>query len=174
MNAKQLTWHARQWSRHAGILGLVGGALLLGALFIQRQEVVPFERDLLEREQKLEENQRSLRQPAATPASAVEQAALNPPESFTEFLRRASQIAGRNRLSVLQSEYKMVSEGGGHLVRYGLQFPANGRYPDVRGFIADLEKLPGVRVEAISMSRLQIGDELLSIQMQLSYLTEVR
>ncbi|TJZ78779.1 hypothetical protein [Chitiniphilus eburneus] len=174
MNANQLKWHARQWSRYAGLLGVVGVALLLGALLIYRQEVIPFERDLVDREQTLDKNLRALRQPAAVSASAVEDETLNPPDSFTAFLRQSAQLAGKNRLSVLQSEYRVVSEAEGHLVRYGVQFPANGRYADLRGFIDDLEKLPGVRVEAVSLSRLQVGDELLSIQLQLSYLTEVQ
>ncbi|GAA5783953.1 hypothetical protein GCM10007860_09000 [Chitiniphilus shinanonensis] len=175
MNANQLKWHARQWSRYAGLLGVVGIALLLGALMIYRQDVVPFERDLADREQTLERNLRALRQqPVAATASAVEDQSLNAPDSFTEFLRQSAQLAGKNRVSVLQSEYRVVTEAEGHLVRYGVQFPANGRYADLRGFIADLEKMPGVRVEAMSLSRLQIGDELLSIQLQLSYLTEVQ
>ncbi|WP_148716371.1 hypothetical protein [Chitinolyticbacter meiyuanensis] len=174
MNAQQLKWHARQWSRYAGLLGLVGLGLLVFAALVYTKDVKPFERDLTEREIKLDRDLAELKRAAVQPPSPIEQADLNPPDSFTTFLRDSAQIAGKHRLSVLQSEYKTVTEADGALVRYGVQFPANGRYPDLRDFIGAMEAQPGVRVEALSASRLQVGDELLTVQLQLSYLTEVR
>ncbi|HSC80304.1 MAG TPA: hypothetical protein VLC08_08120, partial [Chitinolyticbacter sp.] len=164
MNAQQLKWQARQWVRSAGLLGLVGLGLGAFALIVYTQDVRPFEHDLTERELKLTQDLASLKSAAATPAPAALSAELQTPDTFTAFLRQSAQIAGQHRLSVLQSEYKTVTEADGALVRYGVQFPANGRYPDLRDFIAAMEEQPGVRVEALSISRLQIGDELLTVQ----------
>ncbi|KAF0812920.1 hypothetical protein IGB42_02768 [Andreprevotia sp. IGB-42] len=173
MKQAQLMWGLRQWPRYTGLLGLVGVGLLLFALFVYQQKVKPIQRDLESREQVASEEAQRLARPAASDASSIALLTpLRPAESLTNFLRELAQLAEKNKINVQQTDYKSNAEGDNHLLRYGVQFPANGTYDDLRLFIADLEKIPGVRIETFSVARNQIADEQLSAQLQLSYLTE--
>ncbi|XZG71376.1 hypothetical protein ACTSKR_05810 [Chitinibacteraceae bacterium HSL-7] len=174
MNANQLQWGLRQELRRSGVLGLAGLALAGFAGLVYMQDVKPFERDLADREVALERNIDDLKRATVALQTVEPTSKLNTPDSFTTFLRDTEKMAGQNRIGILQSEYRVTNEAENALTRYGVLFPANGRYPDVRSFIVAIEQQPGVRVEAINLSRLQIADELLTVQLQLSYLTEER
>ncbi|KPC54448.1 hypothetical protein [Amantichitinum ursilacus] len=175
MNSARLLWWMRQWPRQAGLLGWVGLALMLAGWLIYRQQVVPVSQDLDRREIAIDSARHQLRLAAqASAAAAAAPAPLDTPDQFTDMLRQLTEMANAHHVAITQSEYKSVSEGDGHLMRFGIQFPAQGRYPDLRGLVADLQALPGVRVESLMFSRSQIGDDNLTAQLTLSYLTEVR
>ncbi|GHD66150.1 hypothetical protein [Jeongeupia chitinilytica] len=175
MKPQQLIWHLRKWPRYAGTLGWVGLALIGMAVVLLKQQVEPVEQDLDKRElavaTKREELRRVVR--ASDVASEAAYVRLRRDTSFTAFLGELSELAAKNGIGVVQSDYKSVTEGDGHLMRFGLQFPAGGTYPSLRAFMRELSAIPGVRIESVSMSRQQIGEEMLAIQLQLSYLTEV-
>ncbi|WP_035053064.1 hypothetical protein [Andreprevotia chitinilytica] len=173
MKQQQLLWLLRKWPRYTGILGFVGAALLVAAGLIWLQKVKPIEHDLDRREETVDAEAAKLAHPAASGASSL--AALAPLRhagSFTDFLRELAKLSQDHKLIVPQTDYKSSPEGAGHLLRYGVQFPATGSYADLRAFVADIEKIPGVRVETFSVGRTQIAEETLAAQIQLSYLTE--
>ncbi|AOY00213.1 hypothetical protein [Jeongeupia sp. USM3] len=175
MKIQQIVWHLRRWPRYAGTLGWAGLALIIMAVLLLKQQVEPVERDLDKRELAVSAKRGELRHTARASdvASAPAYVRLRPDTSFTAFLGELSELAAKHGIGVVQSDYKSVTEGDGHLMRYGLQFPAGGNYPSLRAFLHALGEIPGVRIESVSMSRHQIGDESLAIQLQLSYLTEV-
>ncbi|SMC16559.1 hypothetical protein SAMN02745857_00212 [Andreprevotia lacus DSM 23236] len=173
MKQEQLAWALRQWPRYTGILGLAGVVLLGIAAMSYQQKIKPVERDLQSREQSATEEQRRLNKPVASDASSI--AALTPirrADTLTQFLRELAELATKDKVVMLQTDYKSNAEGDNHLMRYGVQFPATGTYDAFRQFMTDLEKIPGVRIETFSVSRAQIADEQLTAQMQISYLTE--
>ncbi|MBM3116829.1 hypothetical protein [Jeongeupia naejangsanensis] len=175
MKTQQIVWHLRRWPRYAGTLGWVGLALIIMAALLLKQQVEPIERDLDKREVAVAAKRGELRQVARASEVASEAAyvRLRPDSSFTAFLGELSELATQHGIGVIQSDYKSLTEGDGHLMRFGLQFPASGNYPSLRAFMRALTAIPGVRIESVSMSRQQIGEEMLAIQLQLSYLTEV-
>jgi hypothetical protein len=182
MNAQrlmqQVIWYLRQWRQYAGILAIAGLALLLlaGALYIQKLQ--PIQKDLERRELGLLEAARKLQQSSssasatATASSVAER--LPQSNQFTAFLLKLNTLAEQKKIVLQQSDYKATSEVGGELLRYGLQFPANGLYPDIQQFITELEKIPGVRIETLNLSRPQISDAMLNVQIEMSYLSEVQ
>ncbi|WP_432719476.1 hypothetical protein R0381_000396 [Jeongeupia wiesaeckerbachi] len=175
MKTQQIVWHLRRWPRYAGTLGWVGLALIATAVLLLKQQVEPIERDLDKRELAVAAKRSEMRQVAhaSEVASDAAYVRLRPDSSFTTFLGELSELAAKHGIAVVQSDYKSVTEGDGHLMRFGLQFPAGGNYPSLRAFMRALSAVPGVRIESVSMSRQQIGEETLAIQLQLSYLTEV-
>ncbi|GGP27934.1 hypothetical protein [Silvimonas amylolytica] len=174
MKQAQVIWTLRQWPRYAGLLGWVGVALIVAGVLVYRQTVVPFNRDLDRREADVEDQAHRLRSNASAASATAGLQPLKTPDTFTGFLRQVSTLGDKHRIMISQSDYKSTAEADGHLVRYGVQFPAQGKYVDIRGLVQDLQALPGVRVETLVMTRGRIDDDLLSMQLQLSYLTEVR
>ncbi|QLI82566.1 hypothetical protein HZU75_14090 [Chitinibacter fontanus] len=173
MSKSQLLWYLRLIPQYAGILGLAGLALLGFALMIYLQDLKPYQADLLKREAELERKFRNLREPAAASSTQAELPKLNHDDTFTFFLRHLNDVAQKHQIMINQVDYKAQLEADGKLKRYSMQFPATGRYIQFRRFTTALEKTPGMRVEAVNMQRQTIGDDNLSIQIQLSYLTEV-
>ncbi|BCL76046.1 hypothetical protein JHS3_17820 [Jeongeupia sp. HS-3] len=175
MNMQQLSWHLRQWPRYAGTLGVVGLALIGMAVLLLKQQVEPIERDLDKREAAIATKQSEIRRTVRASEVASEPAyvKLRRDTSFTAFLAELTALATKNGIAIVQSDYKSVTEADGQLLRFGLQFPASGSYPSLRALMQALKAIPGVRVESVSMSRANIGEEMLAIQLQLSYLTEV-
>lgn len=171
-----IRWYLRQWRQYAGILALAGLGLLMLAGTLYLQKLRPLQKDLLRRDMALTEAAHKLKQMPASAASAASSVADRLPHSsqFTTFLLTLNQLAEQKHIVLQQSDYKASPEVNGELLRYSLQFPASGIYPDLQQFIAALEKMPGVRIENLNLSRPQISEQMLTIQMQLSYLSEVQ
>jgi hypothetical protein len=171
-------WYLHQWRQYTGILAIAGLVLMLfaGALYLQKLK--PLQKDLTLRESTLSEAARKLKI-ATTTASNAYQASnvaerLPKSSEFTAFLLKLNALAEQKHIELQQSDYKATPEINGELLRYSLQFPASGAYPDVQQFIAELEKMPGVRIENLSLTRQQIGEALLSLEVQMSYLSKVQ
>ncbi|WP_283150455.1 hypothetical protein [Silvimonas soli] len=174
MKQAQFIWTLRQWPKYAGVLGWVGLGLIVAGVLIYRQTVVPFNRDLDRREADVQDMARRLKSNAIAASTVAGLPPLKTPNTFTEFLRNVSLWGDKHHIAISQSDYKSSAEADGHLVRYGVQFPAQGRYVDIRALVEDLQAQPGVRVETLILTRGRIDEDMLFMQLQLSYLTEVR
>ena len=172
MTKAQLFWYLRLIPRYAGVLGIAGLGLIAFAFMIYTQELKPFQHDLAEREIALERKFQQLRVAPTASSSVAVLPKLNREDTFTFFLRKMNDLAGKNQVILSQVDYKTQPEADGRLQRYSMQFPATARYMQMRRFMTALEQVPGVRIEAINLQRQQIADEQLNIQIQLSYLTE--
>ncbi|MCB5196409.1 hypothetical protein [Deefgea salmonis] len=172
MTKAQLFWYLRLIPRYSGILGIAGLALLGFALLLYTQELKPYQRDLIDRENALAHRFQQLRVSAV--ASSVSDALpkLNRSDTFTFFLRALNALAAKNQIVITQVDYKNQFEADGKLQRYSLQFPANARYMQIRRFMLELQTIPGVRIETVNLQRQQISDDQVALQIQLSYLTE--
>ncbi|WP_373974929.1 hypothetical protein NT239_15045 [Chitinibacter sp. SCUT-21] len=173
MTKSQLLWYLRLIPKYSGILGLAGLALLGFAALLYFQDLKPYEADLANRESELERKFANLRVANVASEAQAQLPKLNHDDTFTFFLRRLNQVAEKNNIAIPQIDYKAQVEADGKLKRYSMQFPATARYIQYRRFSAALQQIPGVRIEAVNFQRQTIGEEQLSIQMQLSYLTEV-
>jgi len=176
-----LTWWLSRLPAQVGLYGAVGMVMLALALVSLFQRQMPLERDLDDREVELDEKERVLEMRAEELAAAPAEGgvpvvgnAVRADETYTTFVREGIRLATANRLRGSQIEYRTLSEAGGRLVRYGLQFPLTGTYPDMRNFIIQISGIPGVRVESTVFSRSQINETEVSAQVQLSYLTQVK
>lgn len=174
MTKAQIIWYLRLIPRYSGILGIAGIALLGFALMLYTQDLKPYQRDLLEREAVLEHKFQQLRVPIVANLESDALPKLNRSDTFTFFLRKLNELAARNKVVITQVDYKTLPEADGKLMRYSMQFPANANYLELRRFLLELQASPGVRVESLNLQRQQISDDKLAIQIQLSYLTEVR
>ncbi|WP_410497818.1 hypothetical protein [Chitinibacter sp. S2-10] len=173
MTKSHLLWYLRLIPKYAGVLGLAGLALLLFAWILYSQDLKPYQADLADREAELERKSRALRTPLMASSPEQQLPKLNQYDTFTFFLRRLNEIAKAHLIDINQVDYKSQIEADGKLKRYSMQFPATGRYIQFRRFTTALQQIPGVRVEAINLQRQAITEEQLTIQIQLSYLTEV-
>ncbi|MBE9610401.1 hypothetical protein [Chitinilyticum piscinae] len=176
MNKSQLQWYLRQLPRYGGLLALVGLGLLVLSGILYLQKLQPAQLSLQTRELDLERQFNRLRSmPVASAAApALGEMLLNQPETYTFFLRRLNHLNEQYRIVPVQMDYKTSLEQDGHFVRYSIQFGATTTYMQLDLWARTLEAIPGVRIESINLSRSQIGDEQLTAQIQLSYLTEVR
>ncbi|WP_028452362.1 hypothetical protein [Chitinilyticum aquatile] len=177
MNKAQLQWYLRQLPRYGGLLALIGLALLVLSGILYLQKLQPARLSLQTRELELERQFYRLRSmPVASSSASVPigEIRLNQPETYTFFLRRLNLLNEQYRITPAQMDYKTSIEQEGHFVRYSLQFGASLSYQQLHPWLGSMEAIPGVRIEAINLSRSQISEEQLTAQIQLSYLTEVR
>lgn len=176
MNKAQFQWYLRQLPRYGGLLALIGVALLILAGVLYLQKLQPARLSLQTRELELERQFQRLRSlpVASSPSVAIGEFRLNRPETYTFFLRRLNMLNDQYQINPTQMDYKTSVEQEGHFVRYSLQFGTSTSYAQLYLWLQNIEAIPGVRVEAINLSRTQIADEQLTAQIQLSYLTEVR
>ncbi|WP_028454219.1 hypothetical protein [Chitinilyticum litopenaei] len=176
INKAQFQWYLRQLPRYGGLLALIGLVLLglAGTLYLQKLE--PARKALQDREEEIRRKSAQLRTlvVSSKASAAIGEVPLNQPETYTFFLRRLNQLNESHQINPSQMDYKTALEQEGHFVRYSLQFGATGTYPKLRDWLDAVQGIPGVRVEVVNMSRSQIAEEQLSVQIQLSYLTEVR
>jgi len=174
MSKEQIFWYLRLIPKYSGILGIAGLALLGFALILYTQDLKPYLNDLNEREAALERKFQQLRNPVTPVSTSEALPKLNQSDTFTFFLRRLNDLAANNKVTITQVDYKSQPEADGKLMRYSMQFPANASYLQLRRFLLELQASPGVRIEALNLQRQQISDDRLAVQIQLSYLTEVR
>ncbi|MEJ8855443.1 hypothetical protein WKW79_12730 [Variovorax robiniae] len=176
----RLLWQMAKLPALTGLYGIVGIVMVVLALvsFFDKQR--PVERDLDAREIELAQKELDLARRAkelAEPPDAnapLPRSVVRTEETYTTFLRAGVRLAAQNHLKGTQIEYRTLSEAGGRLVRYGVQFPVVGTYPDLRNFVIQISQIPGVRIEHMEFTRTQIGDTEVSAQIQLSYLTQVK
>ena len=176
----KLVWQLSRLPGQTGLYGIVGLVMVVLALVSYFEKQRPVERDLdareielAKKESDLEARAKELAEPP-DPSAPLPRGAVRPEETYTTFLREGVRLAAENHLKGTQIEYRTLSEAAGRLVRYGLQFPVVGTYPDLRNFVIQISKIPGVRIERMEFTRTQIGDSEVSAQIQLSYLTEVK
>ena len=115
-------------------------------------------------------------------ASAQEQIAVagnteqggvaTPREQLTEFykyfpaeknapkwLEKLDEVAEQNGLSLNEGEYKVTQDKVGQLIRLRIAFPVQGKYPQIREFLASLSKeIPPIALENIQFGRNNIVD----------------
>lgn len=72
-------------------------------------------------------------------------------------------------MELSSSEYRLVNENDARLARYEMILPVNGRYPQIRAFMADaLEAVPAMAISAIAIKRESVTSEKLEARLEIN------
>jgi Pilus assembly protein, PilO len=75
------------------------------------------------------------------------------------WLDKLVKVAERNGLSLNEGEYKVTQDKVGQLMRYKIMLPVQGKYPQIRKFLASLpSEIPVVALENVQFERKNIVD----------------
>lgn len=91
-----------------------------------------------------------------------------PPESgFPDALAQLFDVAAAAGLSLDQGGYKVVREPAGRLVRYQIELPLHGTYPQLRSFLSALPRaLPACALEGVQFERRRVDQGLLDAKVR--------
>lgn len=168
----RLAWESRVALRRIGRIGLIGLLLLGVAGYVHFAEIRPLQHDLSRREAALPARYAAL---AAPPPPVIEEArdGHGAGLKFTHLLRDMDRIAQEHGVALSEVGYQQVDENEGKLRRYTLTVPFQATYPQMRAFLGEVRRRPGVRLEKLSMAREGIEQIQLEIGLELSYLIAV-
>ncbi|MBC7786766.1 MAG: hypothetical protein H7Z18_04765 [Methylophilaceae bacterium] len=172
LNWPVLQWQIKQFSKQIGLLGLVGLSLMLVSLSVYLFTTLPAQRQLESSILNLAEIKQSSRQltlkahqderdPVADMAEFY--AAFPKGASLSSSLRLIQQTALQQKLELNRGDYKLTlakpANANGEMVRYELlryevQLPVSGQYPQMRAFINGvMQKIPNLALSEIQMKR---------------------
>jgi hypothetical protein len=165
-----LAW-SRYYSTRLAWPGLLGFVLLLGAAAVQVAGVVP----MRQRNESLRLEGERLRERVAVQAEALPPidvhtlATLPNGDALIPLVASVHALAGRRQVSLEQGEYAWQADSGGHTGRYRMTFPARGRYPQLRGWAADvMAEWPALALDEFDVRRDTIGNENIEAQVRFS------
>ncbi|CAB3776254.1 hypothetical protein [Pararobbsia alpina] len=173
MNGARCRWLLRRWRQQIGWVGVAGLVVTVIATVSVVFGIAP-------REVALEDTLRTLmrepRQAAAGGASSASGAAsaiaadVPGPTTFTVLMRRNTALAAKHDIALRAIDFSTRAEAGGKLMRYSLQYTLEGGYAPIRDYLVELEQLPGVRIETLSLVRNPSDRRSTTVQVRLSYL----
>jgi hypothetical protein len=165
-------WELRRAQWRLGTFGLLAMLLLVGAAVIALVEIVPLRRDIAAREADLDARTARLTQPPP-PSPDLAVAPDSPEQRYFVFLHGLHAIAAKHGLTIPQITYQLAAQDkDSPLRRYVVETAFTSRYLQLRGFLADLRTLPGVRCERLTISRPNIGVTELDVRLQCAFLVE--
>jgi hypothetical protein len=149
--------------------GLSGLALVLGAATIQVAGVVPIE----DRNEDLRLTAERQRERVAVQAGTVPEvdirrlAALPSGDELVPLVASVHALARGREVSLEQGDYAWQADAAGRTGRYRMSFPARGRYPQLRGWAADvLAEWPALALDEFDFRRDTIGNETVEAQVR--------
>jgi hypothetical protein len=183
----------RWQTERLGAPGKIGFGLIVFSIVFFVAAVLPRQAEVSELMEKAEAVQASLR---SAPAQA-QQAQVSGGKSrkiqghqalqaFYDFfpnidstpahIREVVQSAAQHNVEIGGTEYRMAREKDVKLARYEMMVPVRGRYPEVRGFIADaLRAVPAMALVDVMIKREGVETELLEASLKFNlYLSEDR
>ena len=158
-----------------GLLGLLG---LIGSLMLLLSSVMPAQQAL---QQKKNELAWLSKQPQI-PQQEMQATKLNDEQALQQFyqqfppvsevskvLAQIHQLAQEKGISLVVGEYKLVADANNpRLMRYGIIFPVQGSYKNLRAFIAGAsEKFPTLGLAEVDIKRESVKDT--AVQIKLTY-----
>lgn len=165
---RPLDWFAYGAER-LGWPGLLGLALLLAALALDRFQTLPLETEAADLEARIQALALKPR-PAPGMASAPPLAESLPLDADApEGVARLFSAAGHAGLSLEQGGYRRVPQGEGGPGRYQITLPVRGDYPALRAFLAEaLERQPGLALDSLALSRESLTEPALEAKLGLT------
>ena len=170
-----LTTHLTFWAHRHGWPAIVG-LLLLGSVWPiahfgadrTRAEAVALQ------QAQLAERERQARQPDPQVDQATRmaefEAGLPQAAGALLALRHIHRSASEHDVVLAAGEYRLVSEPGGRLQRYQITLPADGSYPDLRAWMADvLNELPSMALDELSFKRNAVGESQVQARVRWSF-----
>lgn len=161
----QLRWLLRLWRRRLGWSGVIGAGLLVLALLFYAAAVLP---EHLEAN-RLEDQAGAVAAAAkagATPAGLEPEARLASfyrtfPEraTATAWLEKIYAAGNQAGLTLDKGEYRLTPDRDTRLVRYEVNLPVHGSYPQVRQFVRNvLAAIPFAALNDIQIRRGNVGE----------------
>jgi hypothetical protein len=85
-------------------------------------------------------------------------------------VRHIHRSASEHGVVLSTGEYRLVDEPGGRLQRYQITLPADGTYPDLRAWMADvLNELPTMALDELSFKRNNVGEAQVQARVRWSF-----
>jgi hypothetical protein len=85
-----------------------------------------------------------------------------------EWLDKLIELADENDLSLNEGEYKVSKDKTGQLVRYSIDLPLEGNYPQLREFLAAIPgEIPAMALENVQFQRKDIVDTKVQAKIRL-------
>lgn len=165
-------WELQRAQWRLGTFGLLALLLVGGAAVIALVEALPLRSDIAARETDLDARAAKLTQPPPpSPDQAL--APVSAEQRYFVFLHSLHAIAARNGVAIPQISYQLAAQDkDSTLRRYIVDTTFTSSYPQLRGFLAELRPLPGVRCERLTISRPNIGETQLEVRLQCAFLVE--
>lgn len=164
--SRRLDWLAYGAER-LGWPGLLGLALLLAALGLDRFQVLPMEDQAARLEARLASMASRPRGPAEMPAPADPIGNLALGADAPQAVARLFAAATHAGLRLEQGSYR---PSGGGPRRYQIALPLNGEYPAIRAFLGEaLERQPGLALDSLSLARENIASPALKARLGLTF-----
>ncbi|MBI4996105.1 MAG: hypothetical protein HZC22_04245 [Rhodocyclales bacterium] len=168
--AAWLGW-GRYYAARLAWPGVLGLGLVLVAATIQLAGVTRIQ----DQNEELRLATERLRERAAMRAEALpvvdvrRLAALPSGDELVPLVASVHALAHGRQVSLDQGEYSWQADAGGRSGRYRMSFPARGRYPQLRGWAADvLAEWPALALEEFDFRRDTIGNENVEAQVRFS------
>ncbi len=95
-------------------------------------------------------------------------------DSSPFWIRELVRVARIRGVKINSSEYRLVQEQGLRLTRYEMVLPVQGRYSQIRGFIADaLQAVPAMAIVGVNIKRKNVKSGQLEVRLEINlYLDE--
>lgn len=124
------------------------------------------------------QRERQARQPdpAADQATRLAEFEARLPQApaALQAVRHMHRSAAEHGVVLASGEYRLVPEPGGRLQRYQITLPAEGSYPDLRAWMADvLNELPSMALDDISLKRNAVGETQVQARVRWSFYLRV-
>lgn len=169
---KRLIWTLRRWGHTCPWSGKVGLLLCILAAGVMVASIHPQIAARTAQLHALQTKMVALRTEAAAAARNDATPMLPGASTYTAFLRTHAGLALDRSIELTEIDYASRPEADHRLIRHTLRYTIDGTYPVLRDYLANLESMPGVRVETLSFVRSPNPDGTVNALVQLSYLVE--
>jgi Pilus assembly protein, PilO len=165
---QRLTWAIGRTGR----AGLAGIALLLAAAVFLFSTYLPIASEVRAMRADVAAAKTAEAAPAADKAPVAGERVLPARAEMPTILRQIFSRAAQAGLAVDNGKYELLAGGSSGIVRYQIELPITGPYPQIRSFIdATLASMPAVALNEITLDRKTIGEGNVDAQIRMTVYT---
>lgn len=168
---KRLPWHAQQFARRLGVMGLVGIALLCAAAGLDFGVLHPAMDAARAQQAALARLLRTPRAaPSTSPATTQVLDELPTVGQAPALFKALALVAQQNGINLPQGSFRLSPVADGGLRRLEVRVPVNASYPQLRAFLAaSLAAFPSLVLDGFSFKRNNIGATAAAAELHLSF-----
>ena len=167
-------WELQRARWRLGMFGTLAAVLVLAVLLLTLLEIWPLSRDIAARRTALDARIAKLQDPPA-PSADEAPTEVSADRRFFEFLHGFHSAAENAALPIPQISYQAVETKDVKTIkRYLLETTFVCTYLQMRSFLGELRRVPGVRCERVTISRQAIAATQLEVKLQGQYVVEVQ
>lgn len=175
--SEQLRWRVRHWLPMLGWPGILGIGLLaisppfyFSAIRPMQERLDVVQRTAISAQELISKTGNNVRGGGSSPREQLaEFYKFFPPEKTSPlWLEKLVAVAEKNGLKLNDGEYKVTRDKVGQLMRYRITLPVQGRYPQIRKFLASLAtEIPVMALENVQFERKDIMDSTVQVKIKL-------